>query len=370
MRVNKLHKDIALSLLSGLMVLAGCAKPASKGEEKTLPTIKIGLIVQDAVRPALVVAAEELGYYKEEGVNVEFVSIDTVPSGLAAVETRKVDIFPFSANALSSIAKGSHHVIIGGVAVEGSSLVASKRNAGVDFRDFQNWKGKVIGGDPNTANMYLLQEYIRSVYPDYKREYVKWTPFDDNNVLLEAIRKGSVDAGFLTTERVWLAEESGLKEAFDLAEFLPYYLCCRLTAHLDGVKENRDAYVAVLKAQIRAEHDYKNDLQKIVSAVSKYTEQKPEYVVRYIGSEKSYDGGGLVNYKNPVSPDPLYNGIEDLNKVNVALGNYTISAGVNLKEHVDLSLYKDAISNILERYPNDPTYKRAYELFLQNNSRY
>ncbi|GHV81024.1 hypothetical protein AGMMS49944_28150 [Spirochaetia bacterium] len=369
MRVEKLFKGIALTLLAGLVILTGCAKPASKDGAKALPTIKIGLIVQDAVRPALVVAAEELGYYKEEGVNVEFVSIDSVPSGLAAVQTRKVDIFPFSANALSSIAKGSSHVIIGGVAVEGHSLVSSKQNADVDFRDFKNWKGKVIGGDPNTANVYLLQEYIRNVYPDYKAEEVQWTPFDDNNVLLEAIRKGTVDAGILTTERVWLAEESGLKEAFDLSEFLPYYLCCRLTAHLDGVKENRDAYVAVLRAQLRAEHDYKEDLQKIVSAVSTYTEQKPEYVVRYIGTEKTYDGGGLVNYKNPVSPDPLYNRIEGLNQVNITLGNYT-DGGINLKDHVDLTIYKDAIGDILKRYPDDPIYKRAYELFQVNNSRY
>jgi NitT/TauT family transport system substrate-binding protein len=223
MQLAKFRRTVFfLLIICGIAVLGGCGKSEAKAGEKALPVIRIGLIVQDAVRPALVVAAEELGYYDEEGVNVEFISIDSVQSGLAAVETRKIDIFPFSASALSSIAKGSNHLIIGGVAVEGSSLVASKANADVDFRDFRNWKGKTIGGNPTTANIYLLQEYIKSVYPEYRQEDVKWTPFDDNNVLLEAIRKGSVDAGVLTTERVWLAEESGLKEAFDLAEFMPY----------------------------------------------------------------------------------------------------------------------------------------------------
>ncbi|MDR3303013.1 MAG: ABC transporter substrate-binding protein [Treponema sp.] len=357
-------------------VLWGCtnkkeqATATSTSTGAAVPTLKIGLIVQDAVRPALVVAAETLGYYKEEGVKVEFVPVDSVRSGLAAVQTRKIDIFPFSANALSSIAKGSNDVIIGGVAVEGSSLVVSKANLNVDFRDFSNWKGKTIGGDPTTANIYLLHEYIRSVYPEYKQEDVKWLPFDDNNVLLEAIRKGSVDGGFLTTERVWLAEESGLKEAFDLAEFLPYYLCCRQTADLAGVKANRPAYVALLRAQIRAEHDYKDDIKKVIDAVVKHTEQKEPYVIRYIASEKDHDGGGLVNFRNPVSPDPLFNKIDDLNRVNIALGNYVMADGVDLKEHVDLSLYQDAISDLLKRYPNDATYQRAYELFKINNSKY
>jgi NitT/TauT family transport system substrate-binding protein len=363
-------KGTIFALLVSLLGISSCAKSPEKEAAKALPTIRIGLIVQDAVRPALVVAAEELGYYKEEGVNVEFVSIDTVNSGLASVETRKVDIFPFAASALSSIAKGSNHVIIGGTAVEGSSLVASKENADVDFKDFKNWKGKKIAADPTTANMYLLQEYIRSVYPEYNPGDILWTPFDDGNVLLEAIRKGSVDAGFLTTERVWLAEESGLREAFDLAEFLPYYLCCRQTAHLDGVKANREAYVAVIRAQLRAEHDYATDLPKIVSAVAKYTEQKAEYIVRYIGTEKAFDGGGLVNYKNPVSPDPLFNKIEHLYEVNITLGNYAPIEGVNLKDHVDLTIYQEAIKDLIARYPDDAIYQKAYELFQLNNSRY
>ncbi|MDR2797235.1 MAG: ABC transporter substrate-binding protein [Treponema sp.] len=368
-RKQEIWLPVIITALLSLSLMTGCDK-SKEQTGATLPSLKIGLIVQDAVRPALVVTAEQLGYYQEEGVKVEFVPVDSVRSGLAAVQTRKIDVFPFSANALSSIAKGSNDVIIGGVAVEGSSLVVSKNNFNVDFKDFRNWQGKTIGADPATANIYLLQEYIRSVYPDWKQEDVNWLPFDDNNVLLEAIRKGTVDGGFLTTERVWLAEESGLKEAFDLAEYLPYYLCCRLTADLNGVRENRAAYVALLRAQLRAEHDYKADTKKIIDAVVEYTEQREQYVVRYIASEKNFDGGGLVNFKNPVSPDPLFNKIEELNRVNIALGNYQMAEGVNLKEHVDLSIYQEAIEDLLDRYPNDIVYQKAYELFQKNNSRY
>ncbi|MDR0663867.1 MAG: ABC transporter substrate-binding protein [Spirochaetaceae bacterium] len=355
---------LAVVLLSGLLGFSGCAKPS------TLPTLKIGLIVQDAVRPALVVAAEELGYYKEEGVNIEFVSIDTVPSGLAAVETRKVDIFPFSANALPLLAKGSSHVIVGGVAVEGASLVASPQNVNTDFRDFSQWKGKKIGGQLTSMPQFQLFQYLREKKSDFDPDSFELINFDDNNVLLEAIKKGAVDAGFLTTERIWLAEASGCVEAFDMAEYLPYYICCRLTANIEGVKENRAAYVAVLMALLRAEHDYKEDTGKIVDAVTKYTSQKREYVVRYIATEKDYDGGGLVNFKNPVSPDPLFNKLDDLNRASIAAGVYQWTAPFALKDRVDLSIYQEALDSLLERYPDDATYKRAAALFKANNSKY
>jgi NitT/TauT family transport system substrate-binding protein len=355
---------IVIVIMAVISVTTGCKKaPSDK------PVLKIGLIVQDAVRPALVVAAEKLGYYEEEGVDIEFVSIDTVNSGLAAVETRKIDIFPFSANAISSLAKGSNHVFVGGVAVEGTSLVASPGNRGTNFRDFSQWKGKKIGGNPTSIVTFQLLQFLKQNQNLYGDEF-EFIQIDDNNVLLEAIKKGTVDAGFLTTERVWLAEEAGCVEAFDIAEYLPYYICCRLTANIKGVEENRAPYVAVLRALLRAERDYKEDTDKIVDAVTAYTGQKREYVVRYIATEKDYDGGGLVNFKNPVSPDPLFDKLEALNDANIAAGNYVWTAPFTLKDRVDLTIYQDAISELLERYPGDETYTKAFALFKKNNSNY
>ena len=363
----------AATLLAGLFVLfAGCDRSSAGAAKKEgeLPTLKIGLIVQDAVRPALVAAAEELGYYKEEEVNIEFVSIDTVNFGLAAVETRKVDLFPFSANALSSLAKGSNYVIVGGVAVEGSSLVASPANANTDFRDFSQWKGKKIGGDLTDIIEIQFFQYLEENKPDFDPDSFEHITFDDNNILLEAIKKGAVDAGFLTTERVWLAEASGCVEAFDMAEYLPYYICCRLTANIEGVKGKRSAYVAVLRSLLRAEHDYKENTAKIVDAVTKYTEQKREYVVRYIATEKDYDGGGLVNFKNPVSPDPLLNKLDELNRASIEAGIYEWAAPFALKDRVDLSIYQEALAELLKRNSDDSTYQQALELFKVNNSNY
>jgi NitT/TauT family transport system substrate-binding protein len=354
---------IVMITLVLFLILGGCKKKA----EDTLPHIKIGMIVEDAVRPALVVAAGKLGYYAEEGVDVEFVSVDTVASGYAALATRKVDIFPFSTPA-SYLAKGSDHIIIGGTAVEGSSLVVSPQNKDVDFRNPANWKGKKIARNQNSVNTAQLIQAFQND-PRYTDDF-EWIQIEEPSVTLESIKKGIVDGGFLTTERVWLAEEAGCKEAFDMGEFLPYYICCRVSANINGLKENREPYVAILRALIRAEHDYKENTDKIVDAVTEWTQQKRANVVRYIATPKDYETNQLVNYKNPVSPDPLFNKIAANVEANIALGNYEWAAPFTLKDRVDLSIYQDALTEILRRYPDDAVYKRIYELFRENNSGY
>ncbi|MDR3238620.1 MAG: ABC transporter substrate-binding protein [Clostridiales bacterium] len=364
-------KIIALSLAAASLSasLIGCSE-ASKRDGAGLPTIKIGLIVQDAVRPGLIVAAEELGYYKEEGVNVEFVSVDSVPSGIAAVETGKVDIFPFSVMMLSSIAKGSDGAFIAGTATEGSSLVAGKNSLDVDWTDWTQWKGKKIGATPTSPITYLLLQYIKDQDPTFNEDDVQWLEFDDNNVLLEALAKGEVDAGLLTTERVWLAEERGLREAFDVAEFLPEYLCCRQQTTLSTIEEKRDALVSVLRAQIRTEWDYKNDTEKVLKAVADYTTQDYDKVKRYIGEAKDYNFTGLTNFRNPVSTNPMYNKIVQYDKVSITCGYYQPNEDVNLKDHVDLSLYEDALNQLIEKNSNDETYKQILKIFKQDSSEY
>ncbi|MDR1629510.1 MAG: ABC transporter substrate-binding protein [Oscillospiraceae bacterium] len=352
-----------------LSAFAGCSNKS--GDTAKLPTVKVGWIQIDGVRPALVVAAQQLGYYKEEGINVEFINVDSVPSGIASVENGKLDVFTLSPMALSSIAKGSDAAIFAGVATEGSSLVVSKANSDLDWKNFKNWKGKKIGGDPTSPITYLLIQYIKEQNPEYTDEgYVEWVHFDDNNVLLEAISNGSVDGGFLTTERVWLAEERGLKEAFDVAEFLPEFLCCRQTTTLTYISEHRDLLKKLLRAQIRAEKDYKDSSDKLFEAVAQITGQTKEHVIRYIGSEKNYYSTGLTKYRNPVSVNPLYNKIIEYDKVSIKAGYYEENPAIDLKKHLDITIYEDALNELIKENPDDQTYKTMYDLFKTANSQY
>lgn len=365
---NKLRHIQAL-LLAAVLLVAFNVSGCQQKEENQLPKIRIGVITTGAVRPALVIAAKELGYYEEEGVDVELVAIDSVSSALTAIAADKLDILPYAiVPSLSAIAQGGNYTIIGGTASEGSSLVKGKGNEDVDFRNFDNWEGKKIGYNKTDTTITLLRGYIESTGFDTSK--AEWVELDDENARREALKKGTIDAGFLTQEGLWVGEQAGLVEAFQIAEFLPNYICCRQTADTDRVNADRDTYVKVLKAQIRAQNDYKNDTEKVVKAVAGYIEQDDEYVRKYIATPNTINTGGLVQYKNPVSPDPLFNKIEQLYQVSLDSGVFEEKNGVNLKEHVDINLFKEAINELISENPNDATYAKILELYERDNSDY
>lgn len=341
----------------------------TKAEDGDLPVLKVGLVTTGAVRPALVVAANELGYYEEEGVKVEFVTIESTNSGLTALGQGKLNVVPYAVvPQLNQIAQGNNLVIFGGTASEGSSMVKGKGNEDVDFRDYNNWAGKKINYSSGNTTYTLLRQLLRTngVDPDS----VDWQEFTEESQVLEALKKGSLDAGFMTEEFTIVGEKAGLQEAFQLAEILGNYVCCRQTADREYYEANQDTYKKFLKAQIRTLNDYKNDTPKVIQAVADYIEQDYSYVERYIATPNDIDTGSFVKYKNPVSPDPLYNKVEELWDSEVAEGVITPKDGVELKDHVDVSLYEQAVKELIDEYPDDETYPAILESFEENNSSY
>ncbi|MPM93682.1 hypothetical protein SDC9_140824 [bioreactor metagenome] len=105
--------------------------------------------------------------------------------------------------------------------------------------------------------------------------------------------------------------------------------------------------------------------------MAKYIEQDPEYVRQYIGTDNGIgDTGGLVQYKNLVSPDPLFNKVKALYDVSIRSGVFEEKTGVELKQHVDISVFEEAVSRLIAEYPDDATYRRILELYQKDNTDY
>lgn len=357
--------------LIGATTACSGSKAEVAGVKKTdsVEKVRIGLVTTGAVRPALVVAANELGYYAEEGLDVEFIPLDDSAQGIAALGTGKLEIWPYAVTpSLSQIAQGNDLVIFAGTATEGSSMVKGKGNEDVDFRDYQNWVGKDIAYSPTSTTHPLILKLLKDngVNPDD----INWVDISNEEQVLEALKKGSVDAGFLTEERLIVGQKSGLVEAFQLAEVLGNYVCCRQTANGTYFKEHRDTFKKIIRAQIRALRDYRDDTPKVVKAVSDYIDQDYEYVEHYIATPNPVATGAFAQYKNPVSPDPLYNKVEELYNAQIEAGFFTPAEGVDLKDHFDISLFEEAAKELIEEYPDDKAYQEILDLFYKNNSNY
>ncbi len=342
---------------------------AGAKKDETVDKLRIGLVTSGAVRPALVIAANELGYYADEGLEVEFIPLDDSTQGIAALGTGKLDVWPYAVTpSLSQIAQGNDLVIFAGTATEGSSMVKGKGNEDVDFRDYKNWVGKKISFQSSNTTYPLILNLLKEngVNPDD----VDWVEIQGEEQVLEALKKGTVDAGFLTEERLIVGQKAGLVEAFQLAEVLGNFVCCRQTANQTYFNEHRDVFKKLIRAQIRALRDYRDDTPKVVEAVAKYIDQEYSYVEHYIATPNPVATGAFAQYKNPVSPDPLFNKVEELYNAQIDAGFITPAEGVNLKDHFDISLFEEAAKELVEEYPDDSAYSDILELFYTNNTNY
>ncbi|MCD7934172.1 MAG: ABC transporter substrate-binding protein [Oscillospiraceae bacterium] len=80
------------------------------------------------IRTAINILASELGYYEEEGVNVEFVNADST-SALTAISTNKSDVDVLGTGivpGLTFIANGADIVIFEGTAAEGGAIICQE----------------------------------------------------------------------------------------------------------------------------------------------------------------------------------------------------------------------------------------------------
>lgn len=94
------------------------------------------------VRTAIITIADELGYYEEEGVNVEFVN-SSGTEALTAITTNNKDLDVLGTGivpSLNFIANGSDLVVYAGTAAEGGSIVARPEDV-EQYKDLENYAG-------------------------------------------------------------------------------------------------------------------------------------------------------------------------------------------------------------------------------------
>ncbi|NJP41128.1 ABC transporter substrate-binding protein [Oscillospiraceae bacterium HV4-5-C5C] len=113
--------------------------PASLDEEEN--TIRFA--TQDGqIRTAINILADQLGYYQEEGVNVEFVNASATEA-LTAITTGKSDVDVLGTGIvpdLTFIANGADLVVFEGTAAEGGAIIACQ-NETETYKDLTQYAG-------------------------------------------------------------------------------------------------------------------------------------------------------------------------------------------------------------------------------------
>jgi len=339
-----------MKVLTGAFLLGAIA---SSVQAKDLKDISLGFNAGSIMDP-LVVIADKAGYFKDEGLNVELINVGM--DGPVAVNQGKVWAYPFGVGGLQWVAKKGEVVFFGGTMNEGSAYVTKPENASL-FKDLKNFKGKKVA----TLRLSTADHSVRielkkiGLNPDTDIQYIEFDTFPS---IIEALAKGTVDVGILSLESSQLAIKRGLAISFYAGEVAPNYVCCKQIANKKLLKEDRSAYVSLLKAQIRAYKVYLEDHDRTIKYLIDYSNQTKEFIVNVL-----YTPDAFAHFI--VTPDPYRNKLKEYYK---ALEDEGVFAkGVNVDDYIDVSIYKDALDQIVKENPKDPVYAKLLADFPKNN---
>ncbi|MDB5777319.1 MAG: NMT1-like family protein [Herbaspirillum sp.] len=192
-----MKKTIGSSLLGALLLAATIigASPAIAADSPKI-TIMVGGITKMIYLPAKL--AEQLGYFKEEGLNVELQSqpagVDAENELLAGAVQAVVGFYDHSIDLQSKGKEISAIVIFGQVPGE-VEMVSSKAPT---IKSMADVRGKTLGVTGLGSSTNFLTQYLAFKQGITSKEYTV-LPVGADNTFIAAIKQGRIDAG-MTTE--------------------------------------------------------------------------------------------------------------------------------------------------------------------------
>ena len=324
----------------------GSSVEASSAEAESL---NVG-VVSVSARGAIPILADSLGYFKEEGLDVHFEHLNSVPDLVAALSAKSLDVITFAiVPELNAISEGAEFTFIAGTGNADEKLFVRKENAET-YADPANLKGATIGTTASSAAEAAILPKIEAAGLSYPED-IEFVQFADYPSISQAIAKGEVDAGFLTPDVSDAAETLGEVSVMSFEDSV----CCRNTVRTETIENDRSALVKYLISIIRAYDYYQTNHDGTLDILSDYSSIDKETLE------------GTLYADGYISVDPNTSGILLSYEANGHLGK--VGEIEDLSSHIDASLFGDALSVLLEREPDNAVYKELQEAFEKNNSK-
>lgn len=343
-----MKRKIAAALT--VIFFAGVVLSAQGAEENSLVVGNMG----NSIKASMVVLASEMGYYEEEGLDVSFENIADLNDGLTAIDLGKIDILPMGIiPTVAFIAQGSDFVVYGGTIAEGSQAVVTEENKD-SIKEMADFAGKTIACvRPETGHM-IAEKLIRDTGADM--EMVNFVEMDGFQSVIEAVRKGTADVGFVNSGFGQVAEQQGLIVALNLGDVDRDAVCCRQTTSQRVIDEKRDALVKFQIANLRAMELAAKDKETTIQKLMDFSGQSKEYVDYCIYS-------GVMK----ISMDPAKNRVQDFYQVMEENGDIPEDSQWDIEKAVDSSIFEEVLNTMIKREPEEVMWQDMKEEFEENN---
>ncbi|WP_094603500.1 hypothetical protein SPSIL_010640 [Sporomusa silvacetica DSM 10669] len=352
--------SLAIALVFSLL-LAGCSQQKAEqsatpsAAQATTPTDKIKFKIGylPAVGDILSFVAKEKGFFEQEGLDVELFQFTNSGEGLNAIKAGKLDAGAFGTSAPQVfIAKGTPFVDIGGMQSEGHAVVTKPENA-PQYSNLQGFVGKKVATVRLATGDAVWRAAMSKAGIDWKTQ-VTIQELDSPAAVLEAVKKGAADVGLVWVPFSEMAEQQGLQIVSWSSEYMPGHVCCRVVALEDKIKDNKEAYIRLSRASIRAYDFYINNQEETLDIASKYVKLDRELL------RKATYSGHIHSI-----PDPDKKGFIAFWEAMKAAGY--IQSDIDISQHVNTEIYKTALDQLSQREPQNSTYQKLAKDFVINN---
>ena len=244
----------------------------------------------------------------------------------------------------------------------GGHIVYANKKIADKVRDPKNWKGYKVGLAIQVTSQLVLNSFLKEAY-GYTNDDIDFKYLDSDPAPIGACSRGEVDITSVYYSQRESAESQGLVEIAELVDYTPDYACCRQAANGKSFRKNRQLYVAWSKGLIEAWKIYNNDENRTIEIIQEITHQDEEWVRNHI-----YDAKGTAHIT--FNPDPYYNGVLKQYRISVDQGYINKEHPRPLEEYFDISVYADALKEVIAEHPGDQFYKDMWAYFVAHNDKY
>lgn len=341
--MKRIKSIIAIVLIIALSAsLAACKGKSSKVTDKG--TLKFG-ILPGTIRTAVVLLADHLGYYKEEGVDVKFVEVSDVTSALTSISTNKKEIDVWGTGIvpdLNFIANGSDLVIFEGTAAEGGAVISKPEDV-EKYKDIKKYENITIATVRADTAWVVSRGYLKK--QGINVDSINVMEVDSQVNVAEAVKKGEAQLGFLPAEFANKYADF-VDVVYEVGELEPLYVCCRQVTSRATYNNKKDELTAFTRANIRALEYYNNEANRdaIIKYLAEYSDQTEEYVRQY-----------LFENRTIMTLDPNKSGIIEYYNSLVEAGYF--EGDINIEEHIDTGIYGEALNQLIQKNPDNEFYK-------------
>lgn len=331
----------------------------SDQDAEELVTLNVAMLGTD-IKTACVILAKELGYYEEEGVLVNFEKISSLPEGLTAVSTGKLDVLPYGViPSCSFVSQGTDVVVFGGTISEGSEAIVLPENKDA-FRTAEDFKGRKIGCFRMETGHMVMKGYLREAGLDISSD-VEFIYLDSQASIMEAVLKREVDLGFVNSGYGYVAKQAGAEVAFAVGDIVSDFPCCRQTTSREALDTKKDALIKFEIALLRAYDVYMNDHETAIEMLTAYSGQDAAYVEAIMYGTEDYDNAMVI------SLDPNKEKVVEFYEVMKENGDIDAGAVYDMADFVDTTVYESALNVLIERGENTELYTQLMQAFEENN---